>query len=52
MNVLHIILSTLIIYSAIATVIYMLSGENENIILIFGLGIVGLLLLGSFSYYI
>lgn len=48
MNILHIILSTLIIYSAIATVIYMLSGENENILLIFGLGIVGLLLLGCF----
>ena len=48
MSTLHIILITLIIYSAITTAIYMLSGEREDILWYSGLGIVGLLLLCFF----
>lgn len=43
------ILLTLIIYSLISTIIYIISGENEEVIVIFGLGIVGLTLSGVMS---
>ena len=48
MSTLYITLLTLIVYSTIATVIYILSGENEDILLLFGLGIIGLLLIGLY----
>ena len=49
MSTLYITLLTLIVYSTIATVIYILSGENEDILLLFGLGIIGLLLIGLYN---
>ena len=42
MTVLQIVLLVLIIYSAIATIVYCAMGENEEIIMAFGLGLVGL----------
>lgn len=46
MNTLLIIFFTLVIYSVISTVAYLLSGQNENVLCYFGLGIVGLLIEG------
>lgn len=40
------VLLTLLIYSLIATIVYIISGEDEKVIEAFGLGIVGLSLLG------
>lgn len=37
---------TLSIYSLISTIVYIVSGENENVIVAFGLGIFGLILIG------
>lgn len=41
-----IILLTLISYSLISVVVYLISGENEEIAAMFGLGIIGVVLLG------
>ena len=41
----RIILLTLISYSLISVVIYLISGENEEIAAMFGLGIIGVVLL-------
>lgn len=41
MNVIIIAVVTLLIYSAISTVVYLLTDQNENILCHFGLGIVG-----------
>ena len=46
METLNIIIITLLIYSLITTIAYIISGENENVLIAFGLGIVGLFLLG------
>ena len=40
------VLLTLLIYSLIATIVYIISGENDEILEAFGLGIVGLGFLG------
>ena len=42
MNVFYIVLITLIIYSLISTIIYIFSKYNEDVLMFFGLGIVGL----------
>ena len=44
MFILKIVLLTLIIYSTISTLVFILSKENEEIIIFFGLGIVGTIL--------
>ena len=46
MSTLWIILLTLVLYSFIATVGFIVSGENEDVAIAFGLGIFGLTLLG------
>lgn len=46
MNIFYIILFTLIAYSVISTLIYFISDENDYVIIVFGLGIFGLLLVG------
>lgn len=46
MNTVYIVLITLIIYSVIATIVYIISGENDEVIAAFGLGIFGLALWG------
>ena len=46
MNVFYIVLITLIIYSSIATIVYLITNQNEDVIMMFGLGIVGLILVG------
>ena len=46
MSVFYTVLITLIIYSLIATTVYLISGENEYIIIAFGLGIFGLISTG------
>ena len=46
MSVLYIIIITLVIYSAIATLVYIISKENETVAIAFGLGVVGLTLAG------
>lgn len=43
MNI-YIALITLVVYSAISTIVYIISGENEDVIAAFGLGIFGLAL--------
>jgi hypothetical protein len=45
MNIFYIILFTLLIESLISTIIYIVSGENEDVLCVFGLGIFGLTLL-------
>ena len=49
MNTLTIIILTLLIYSAISTFVYLISDENEDVLFVFGVGIVGLLLAGIIS---
>ena len=46
MNILYIVLVTLVIYSLISTFAYIISKDNENIAIAFGLGIFGLTLGG------
>lgn len=46
MNTFYIILLTLVIYSSISTITYMITKENEEVLCAFGLGIVGLSLSG------
>lgn len=46
MDIAVIVLDTLIIYSIIATASYFMSGENEDVLICFGFGIIGLLLFG------
>ena len=45
MNTFYTILITLVVYSLISTVIFIISRENENILYAFGLGFIGFLLL-------
>ena len=45
MNAFYIAVLTLIIYSLISTVVFVITKENEDVLAIFGLGIVGLVLL-------
>ncbi len=44
MFILKIVLLTLILYSTVSTLVFILSKENETIITFFGLGIVGTIL--------
>lgn len=44
MNTFHIVLISLVVYSLISTIVFIISGENENVIIVFGLGISGLIL--------
>lgn len=46
MDIFFIIILTLVVYSVISTVAFLISGENEMILKVFGLGIFGLLLSG------
>ena len=46
MNTFYIILLTLIVYSSISTITYIITKENEDVLCAFGLGIVGLSLSG------
>ena len=46
MNIFGIVLLTLVVYSLISTVVFIISKENEDVIVAFGLGIVGLILAG------
>lgn len=43
---LQIIILTLVVYSLIAMVVYVITGQNEDVLAMFGLGIVGIFLLG------
>ena len=62
MNTLCIVLITLVVYSLLSTIIYIILNENEDILMAFGLGVFGLLLLAIvntirkikkvFKYYI
>ena len=45
MNIFYIVLITLVVYSLISTIIYLIA-DNEDIIIAFGLGITGLILTG------
>lgn len=44
MSVFYIVLLTLIVYSLVCTVLYIITKENEDVAIAFGLGIVGLTL--------
>lgn len=46
MNTLYIILITLLVYSIVGTLAYIVSKENDDVIIAFGLGIFGLTLCG------
>ena len=46
MNVFYIVLLTLIAYSLIGTILYIITKDNEDVAIAFGLGIVGLTLSG------
>lgn len=46
MNTFYIVLTTLIIYSLVGTVLFIITKENEDVAIYFGLGIVGLTLCG------
>lgn len=46
MDLFYIVLITLVVYSLISTIIYVITRENEDVIIAFGLGITGLILLG------
>lgn len=46
METLNIIIATLLVYSAVATAAYIATKENEEVLCAFGLGIVGLTLIG------
>lgn len=62
MNIFYIILTTLVVYSLVSTIVFIITKENEDIIMGFGLGIIGLILIGvtkiirkirnSFKYHI
>lgn len=43
MNTFYIALTTLIVYSLISFLIYLITYENENVLFVFGLGIIGLI---------
>lgn len=49
MDILHIVLNTLVIYSWAATMLYFFTKENEDVLIFFGLGIVGLLTLAAIN---
>lgn len=51
MNIFYIILLTLLIYSLIATIVFVVTKENENVAIAFGLGIVGLSIIGLCIVY-
>ena len=40
----YIILGTLVVYSIISTLVFILSGQKEDVLLFFGLGIVGIII--------
>lgn len=42
----YIIFLTLVVYSLIATIVFLFSGVKEDVAIVFGLGIVGMVLLG------
>lgn len=44
MNTLYVVLVTLIVYSAISTLAYIVSKQNDEVLTVFGIGVVGLLL--------
>lgn len=46
MNIFYIVLITLIVYSIISTLTYLICKENDDVIIAFGLGIFGLALCG------
>ena len=46
MNIFYIVLVTLVVYSIISTFTYIISKENDDVIIAFGLGIFGLTLCG------
>lgn len=46
MDTFYIVLITLIIYSLVSTVLFIITKENEDVAIAFGLGIVGLTLVG------
>ena len=46
MNIFYVVLITLVVYSSISTIIYLITKENEDVLCAFGLGIVGLSLSG------
>lgn len=48
MDTLQVILATLIIYSAISSALYIALNENDNVLILFGLGITGILTFGIF----
>lgn len=62
MNTFYIVLITLVVYSLVSTIVFIITKENEDITMGFGLGIVGLILIGitktirkirnSFKYHI
>ena len=47
MEILCTVIATLVVYSLISTITYLITDENEEVITGFGLGIVGLLLAGT-----
>ena len=49
MNTLNIIILTLLIYSVLAVAIYFISGENDDVLVYFGMGIAGWALLILFQ---
>ena len=50
MNTLTIIILTLMVYSLIAVIIYFITGEKDDVLEIFGMGIVGWILLFIFDF--
>ncbi len=52
MSTLNIIILTLITYSAIAIVIYFISGEDSDVLEIFGIGIIGWILLFIINFIV
>ena len=46
MSAFYIILLTLIVYSLVATIVFIITKENEDVAIVFGLGVVGLVLVG------
>lgn len=44
MNTLYVALITLVVYSAVSTLAYIVSEQNDEVLTIFGIGVVGLLL--------
>lgn len=46
MNMFYIVLITLVVYSLISTIVYVITKGNEDVFFAFGLGITGLIMLG------